>query len=402
MTNHGYVPDNVGAVRDNNVYPMMFAGPVGHHATSMPTIHAPFLPVTTHPMMPPYQINYNGYGKEPPSWRANNSHVRSNDVWYRQNVSDMRMRRGRTARSYSNTNNTRAALFIEHATGEYNFVERDLVELFVNFGGISKIDIKPTFPAAELTFIDNAGGLAAIDELNGIAIPGVGTLRCVELRNGEKLDHAISNVHLFDQNRNSGSYNTGNSYNDTRHKRAVPTQNTVYARVARLELIDLFTYEPGFGITEAILGPNNSNIEYIMRNSGGVVDIAIRGKPLNSAPVAERLHVCLSSREIPAYLKALDLLEDLLTSVCERFVEYAQTRGKPVSNHLGFKRHEYQEINGKLEYYGVTERPKSWLQKRRHNPQQNVAPYYQRVPFKRPNDRNKGVPTARSRREVRS
>ncbi|CDR95335.1 hypothetical protein, conserved [Babesia bigemina] len=388
MTNHAYASDNVGVIADPNIFPMMFAGPLGPSCAHFHGIPTPFLPVAPNTIVNPYQINFGDCRNSSQGWKDKGGQRRAVTSSYRKNVPDARVHRGRPYRPPGATA-LRAALFIEYAKSDFHLVESDLEELFSHFGGASKIDVKNDVAAAEVTLADGAAGRAAIEELNGLNIPNVGILRCVELHGGETLDRALSKAQLFEQRQSAKPYNAPRGA-DARVTHTNAASDTKCKRVARLELIELFTYEPEFNVTATILGPNNNNIKFIMRNSGGNVDIAITGKPLNSAPVCERLHISVSSRDYPAYLKALDMLEDLLTTVCEKFVEFVRSRGKVVSNLVGFKRHEYQEINGNLEYKGVTEKWKSWLNKRC-----NASPYktnnVNRPPSKRVNDRSRGI-----------
>lgn len=49
-------------------------------------------------------------------------------------------------------------------------------------------------------------------------------------------------------------------------------------QVCRLELVDLFTYEPDFDVTSTLLGDRNSNISYIMEQTRHKVDVSIKGE----------------------------------------------------------------------------------------------------------------------------
>ncbi|EDO06411.1 hypothetical protein BBOV_II004560 [Babesia bovis T2Bo] len=390
MAHHGYHSDNTRATHDSHGFPMMFPGHSGPHGPAMHQMHSNYMPGSAPSMAGPYPMSYTQYGNSSPGWRQKGSHDRTYGAPYRQPAPDARPRKGRPVRGqYGGA--VRTALLLENAVDDYRFVDEDIRELFSNFGGISKLQIHPTLAVAEITHIDESGAMAAINELNALTIPGVGTLKCVELRSGQTIDSLIANMQPFDHRRHPKGY-TANPYSDTRHGTAYSSPAPVYARVARLELVELFSFEPEFDVTTAILGPQNGNIEYIMRNSDGVVDIAIKGKPLNSAPPIDRLHVCLSSHDLNAYFKALHMLEDLLTSVCEKFVAFARGQGHHVPSSVGFRRHEYQGVNGNLEYLGVTDHPKSWLPKRRSNtPQHMLAPSH-RPPYKRVNDRPRGGP----------
>ncbi|GBE61460.1 hypothetical protein, conserved [Babesia ovata] len=387
MTNHVYASDNVGVIPDPNVFPVMFTGPIGPSCAHFHGIPTPFLPVAPNALVAPYQINFGDYRSSVEGWKEKDIQRRPVASSYRKIVPDTRLDRGRP---YGATVGAplRAALFIEYARADFRLVESDLEELFSYFGGTSRIYIKRYAAAAEITFTDGAQGRAAIEELNGLNIPNVGTLRCVELHNGDTLERALAKAHLHEQRQPSRPYHAPRG-SDARQTHSTNI-DTKCKRVTRLELIDLFTYEPEFNVAANILGPNNSNIKYIMRNCGGKVDIEITGKPLNSAPVCDRLHISMSSREYHAYLKALDMLEDLLTTVCEKFVDFVRSRGKVVSNVVGFKRHEYQEINGNLEYKGATEKWKSWLHKRCSTPPYRNA-HDTRLPSKRVNDRSRGI-----------
>lgn len=97
------------------------------------------------------------------------------------------------------------------------------------------------------------------------------------------------------------------------------------------------------------------------------------------------------------------MVEDMLSSVCEKYVAYVRERGKIVSNLVGFKRHEYEEDkNGNLDYKGVVEKPKTWLDghnARRHGSSfsKPSSSYVSRVsgPPKKFHDRGRPAPSVR-------
>ncbi|GFE54761.1 hypothetical protein BaOVIS_021650 [Babesia ovis] len=388
MTKHGHPSDDVVVIHDASSIPSVFPGSIDSHGSSLHQISSDSMSLPPHSTARSYhKSKYNG--KVTAAWRPRNSNARGYGAPYRPPTSDSRVRRGRSSKSHHGKP-IRVALYVAHATGDYRLVESDLRELFSYFGGISKLEIHSSYAAAELTLLDSAGATSAIAELNGLSISGVGTLRCTELRNGQTLETVLLRTKSADHKRGSRSTDAANPHSDSRHA-VSSSHKAALSMVARLELVDMFAFEPEFDVAATLLGPKNGNIEYVLRNSGGVVDIAIRGKPLNSAPPSERLHVYLSSRDSVSYTKALHMLEDLVASVCEKFVSFARSRGKRVSNFVGFKRHEYQDVNGSLEYRGVTERPKTWLQKRSSGVVQPVPSVSHRSSFKRAHDRHRGV-----------
>lgn len=355
-----------------------------------PVMPPPFMPVTGPPVVPPYPVNVAASGNGPAAWKDKGSRRHSGDRTHRQSPSQSCQFRGRGGK-VRGERGTRLAIFLEYAKGSFQFVENDIRELFTYFGGISTVSVKSDIAAAEVTLPDGSAAAAAVRELNSLVIPGIGTLRCTELKRGETLNHLVSKTRLYEKSNNNKSHSNRKSYDDSRPSNSGHSENSGTRRLSRFELIDLFTFEPEFDVAAQILGVDNANIEYIMKNAEGKVDITITGKPLNSAPIAERLHVTLSSCDIVAYTNALDMIEELLSTVCENFVAYAQSLGKPVSSSVGFGRHEYKEINGVLEYNGVIEKQKTWLQKRNLNSnykskQHNSSPQYRKV-----NDRSRGI-----------
>ncbi|KAK2194649.1 bifunctional K Homology domain [Babesia duncani] len=268
--------------------------------------------------------------------------------------------------------NTRLAVFVENPQYNYELIESDLRELFSYYSGVHGLSIMPEYPAAELILSDVSSCNLAAQDLNGIVINGVGTIRCVVMQPGQILNTLIPAFQI-------PAYGIANSlkqhqpaYNNNttapRSKRSlvehVPGISTLpnVRRVCRFELVDLFTYEPDFNVAAVILGPSNKNIEYIMTTTSNKVDLSITGKPLNSASVAERLHVSIDSVDFEAYDKAIELVEFLLTTVCEKYVNFVRKRGKIVSNLVGYKRHEYELQDGELEYKGCIDKPKTWLE----------------------------------------
>jgi hypothetical protein len=134
--------------------------------------------------------------------------------------------------------------------------------------------------------------------------------------------------------------------------------------VCRLELIDLFSFYPDFDVPAFIIGNDDSNIKYVLKEAQNRVDIDLVGLPVNEASVAERLHLTVTSFDKDAYNIAVETLEDLLQSLCQQFTDFCIERNGTVSATVGFRRHKYKEgPDGQLIYLGHTDRPKPWLTK---------------------------------------
>ncbi|BAM40013.1 conserved hypothetical protein [Theileria orientalis strain Shintoku] len=320
--------------------------------------------------------------------------------------------------------NVRLAMFLENCNYSCELMESDLRELFSYYSGINSISMSPDYPAAELILNDPSACSAAVSELNGFVLNGIGTLRCVLMRSGQTLDSLLSNANVFQPYKAPSSASDAPSTRYSYSPDSGPAKNGIFhapnqgaakpprpitlngvehvpgvsnrpdvKRMARFELTELFSYEPDFDVTNTILGPNNANIEYIMKNSDNKVDISLKGKPLNAAPVSDRLHLSITSNDFYPYNRAIFMVEDLLSSVCEKYVDYVKACGHSVSHLMGFRRHEYeQDAEGLLDYKGYVDKEKTWLdQLPRRMP---YKPNY-RNNFKKVSDRSRPIPNAR-------
>lgn len=348
MAYHPYQIQANGAFVDPNMFPI-----------PVPGMPPPFLPMPAQVGMSTYPAAIPNFGTLPRPTSDMASHNPFLDGLNRGNSANSRNSRGRRGRNTAE-HGTRLALFLEYPKKTFRFVEDDLVELFSHFGGVSSVSIKTNIAAAEVTLLRATEARIAIDELNNIEIEGVGRLRCVEIKRDDSLDYMLSKLRVYEKQREKlgGNRRAGD---DVKVNRAEGSDRPAARRLARFELVDVFTYEPEFDVAMHIIGKENANVEYIIRNANGKVDITITGKPLNTAPVAERLHVSLSSDDLNAYKNALGMLEELLTTVCENFVEYAKSRGQVPPATVGFTRHEYRGAEDNLKYLGATEHPKTWL-----------------------------------------
>ncbi|KAK1442861.1 hypothetical protein BgAZ_303790 [Babesia gibsoni] len=349
----------------------------------------PFIPVATQMAMPAYPVSMGAFGNMP-AHSSDSAHHKYPAYGYdMSSASKSRNARPRAGRQRMERG-FRLAVFVERAKGNFHFVKDDIMELFSYFGGVASLSIKDNIAAAEVTLPDSYEARIAIDELNNLEIHGVGTLRCVEIKKGDTLNYVLAKSCGYEKQYDH-SHSNRRSLEDSKRPRSEASEKPSAKRMARFELVDLFTYEPEFDVASHILGNENANIEYIMRNAQGKVDITITGKPLNSAPVAERLHVSLSSDDMTAYRNALNMLEELLTTVCENFVDFVQSRGQMVAPTVGFSRHEYRTVDGSLKYMGVREQPKTWLTPAPSVPPYKGKPQNGRSQQRKVNDRSRGV-----------
>uniref|UniRef100_A0A3B0MWS7 KHDC4/BBP-like KH-domain type I domain-containing protein n=1 Tax=Theileria annulata TaxID=5874 RepID=A0A3B0MWS7_THEAN len=325
--------------------------------------------------------------------------------------------------------NVRLAIFLENCNVSYDLLESDLRELFSYYSGVHSLYISPEYPAAELVLTDPNACKTACSDLNGVVLHGIGTLRCVVMLPGQSLNSLMSTANVYQNfnkptSSNSSASTVDNpnlrySYNEMKntnghgkvnHPRPLTVNNVEHVvgmtnrpntnRLCRFELIELFSFEPDFDVTAQILGPNNTNIEYIMKNANNKVDISIKGKPLNSASATDRLHITISSNDFYSYNKAIFMTEDLLCSVCEKYVEFVRERGKMVSNLIGFCRHEYEEDNsGKLDYKGSLEKPKTWLENNNKRFNNQKFNHYRNNFSKKVNDRSRPIPPSRNQNQ---
>lgn len=137
--------------------------------------------------------------------------------------------------------------------------------------------------------------------------------------------------------------------------------------MARLELVSMFGCSE-FVVTDAVLGPGDQHIHYILNNADHRVSVSLKGVPANDAPVMDRLHIAIQSTSKPHFDKAVDMTEDLLQTVCDQFVKFSLERGLRIHSNLGFIRHAYSGVqvpDGSIEnmrYLGHRERAPVWLQ----------------------------------------
>eukprot|EP01055_Gregarina_sp_Pseudo9_P003075 Gregarina_sp_Pseudo_9__3074@NODE_326_length_3153_cov_14_414579_g306_i0_p2_GENE_NODE_326_length_3153_cov_14_414579_g306_i0NODE_326_length_3153_cov_14_414579_g306_i0_p2_ORF_typecomplete_len417_score117_96RRM_1/PF00076_22/0_0015RRM_1/PF00076_22/3_6e03_NODE_326_length_3153_cov_14_414579_g306_i018373087 len=110
--------------------------------------------------------------------------------------------------------------------------------------------------------------------------------------------------------------------------------------LARMEFVDLFGVE-GFDVTSAVLGDRDRNIHFILEQADHKVSISLKGVPANDAPVAERLHMAITSSSKPHFERAVDMAEDLLRAVCHKVVSLCAQRRLKASPNVGFIKHLY-------------------------------------------------------------
>ncbi|KAL8274407.1 hypothetical protein Esti_001729 [Eimeria stiedai] len=294
---------------------------------------------------------------------------------------------------------SRLLLFVDRPTRPFALQDGDIRSCVASYGPIDSVTILCDHAAAEIAFVSAA---ACAKELDGIHLKGVGILRAVLLPSGVSAAAALpeSASDPPRQQQQQQQYSApaegpppqwlsgplgGPPPQDARHlppgdsagyllqqQQAAQQQlqqlggssSSSVRRVCRLELVGLFSEEPAFSIAAAIRGPGDSNIKFILEQTKHKVDLGIRGKPVNEAPVADRLHVTLASEDAEAFDKGLVMTEDLVQSVCDQFMSYCRDRQFPLPPSLGFRRHMYQQqmdlggpgLPGPLIYLGASER----------------------------------------------
>ncbi|XP_026193319.1 collagen alpha-1(VII) chain [Cyclospora cayetanensis] len=290
---------------------------------------------------------------------------------------------------------SRLLLFIDGPTRPFALQESDIRSCVSAYGQVQNVVILRDRAAAEISFGPSSGLTACLQDLDGVTLEGIGVLRAVVLPPGISAAAALPES-AADPPQQSQSFagpaaaaTTGPAASqwgpctwmphDPRQRpqndsSLLPVQQQQphtstsgnAKRVCRLELVGLFGEEPAFSVAAAIQGANNSNIQYIIEQARHKIDIGIRGKPVNDAPVADRLHLTLSSDDAEAFDKALAMSEDLVQSVCDQFVSYCKDRHVPLAHPVGFRRHMYQQQpgsgapgGGALIYMGATERIKA-------------------------------------------
>nr|CEL76499.1 TPA: hypothetical protein BN1205_067310 [Toxoplasma gondii VEG] len=265
----------------------------------------------------------------------------------------------------------RMVVFIDYPAAAFSLVPEDVRNFLSVFGAVKQVSLSRKRAAAEVVMSPASAVEACVKELNETFLPGLGVLRVSalaprgppieELLPASTADPAAPNLEGRrpegeEPRRDSGREPQGEARKEEERRREARK------RVCRLELVGLFAYEPEFDVTRAILGEHNGNISYIMDQTQHKVDLSIKGKAVNEAPVAERLHLSLSSNDAEAYDKALSMAEDLLQSVCEQFVSFCQSKHLPPPANATFRRHQYeQQTDGSLTYLGVAERAPVWL-----------------------------------------
>ncbi|CBZ54230.1 Plasmodium vivax PV1H14060_P, related [Neospora caninum Liverpool] len=276
----------------------------------------------------------------------------------------------------------RMAVFIDYPAAAFSLVPEDVRNFLSVFGTVKQVSLSRRRAAADVLISPAAAVDACVKELNETFLPGFGVLRVSPLAaRGPPIEELLPastadplappgvgkaapaeappgrrepDEARFDRREAKAKGDSRKGDEDRRREGR--------KQVCRLELVGLFTYEPEFDVTRALLGEHNGNISYIMDQTQHKVDLSIKGKAVNEAPVAERLHLSLSSDDAEAYEKALNMAEDLLQSVCEQFVAFCRSKHLPPPVTATFRRHQYeQQPDGSLTYLGVTERAPVWL-----------------------------------------
>ncbi|KAL8448021.1 hypothetical protein Emed_004020 [Eimeria media] len=316
---------------------------------------------------------------------------------------------------------SRVLLFVDRPTRPFALQDGDIRSCVASYGPVESVTILCDRAAAEIGFASVAAASACAKDLNSVHLEGVGVLRAVLLPSGvsaaaalpesasdpprqqqqqpqqqqqqpfaagaaaegassqwlsgplggpppqdpRQRPHGDSAVYLVQQQQPQAvqqQLQQANSSNSSSSSSSSSSGSV--RRVCRLELVGLFSEEPNFSIAAAIRGAGDSNIKFILEQTNHRVDLGIRGKPVNEAPVADRLHVTLASEDAEAFDKGLVMTEDLVQSVCDQFVTYCRDRQFPLPPSLGFRRHMYQQqmdlggpgVPGPLIYLGASER----------------------------------------------
>eukprot|EP01053_Blabericola_migrator_P000815 Blabericola_migrator_1__814@NODE_11_length_24785_cov_110_100736_g8_i0_p7_GENE_NODE_11_length_24785_cov_110_100736_g8_i0NODE_11_length_24785_cov_110_100736_g8_i0_p7_ORF_typecomplete_len485_score62_48RRM_1/PF00076_22/0_024RCR/PF12273_8/1_1e03RCR/PF12273_8/0_36RCR/PF12273_8/1_6e04_NODE_11_length_24785_cov_110_100736_g8_i0894810402 len=124
------------------------------------------------------------------------------------------------------------------------------------------------------------------------------------------------------------------------HPNRVSTGGASPMYLARMEFVNLFGVE-GFDVTSAVLGERDRNIHFILEQAEHKVSISLKGIPANDAPVAERLHMAITSPSKPHFDRAVDMAEDLLLAVCRKVVNACNSRRLKVPPNVGIIKHLY-------------------------------------------------------------
>lgn len=286
----------------------------------------------------------------------------------------------------------RVLLYVDRPTRPFVLQESDIRSCVSSYGPLDGVLVLRDRAAAEVSFVSASALCACLQELDGVPLEGVGLLRAVVLPPGVPAAAALpdsaadppAQQHFavaagVTPGQQWGPTSGGPASHDPRQKphseapaalqqqqQPAQLQHSNGRRVCRLELVGLFGEEPNFSVASAVRGPNDSNIQYILEQAEHKVDLGIRGKPINDAPVADRLHLTLMSDDAEAFAKALAMSEDLVQSVVDQFISYCRERHVALPPSVGFRRHMYQQQPdagapggmGPLVYLGATERLK--------------------------------------------
>eukprot|EP01066_Platyproteum_vivax_P015302 Platyproteum_vivax@DN6780_c0_g2_i2.p1 len=225
----------------------------------------------------------------------------------------------------------------------YELDTEDLQVIFRHFGSIRGCAVRDD-GSGSLTYNDAASSNAAIHELNGMDFPGVGKLLVSEnksahdditpapppLPGGALAPSSTDIAALLAAALHGNSVPTAVPPTLSQPPSTIVSETTPHPipgappvappvppvvnqdkQMCRLELIDIFGEEQsGFEVIPLLVGPENSNITHIISESRRVVDIHIRGKPVNHLPPADRLHMVLVSVDSQGFRTALSLCEE--------------------------------------------------------------------------------------------
>ncbi|CRG95256.1 conserved Plasmodium protein, unknown function [Plasmodium gallinaceum] len=343
-----------------------------------------------------------------------NNNISNRDTSYQRNnnIGKMSMNNITSNNIYNNSNNLNSnnyslGLFIDNPQNAFIFDEKDLKTLFSHYKGAKSIRILNDKAAAQITFYDQNMIQQVKKDINGLTINDIGTIRCIILNEGKVIEQflpfsANDPAHLQNSNLSSNNENTvnmlkklatllqpqnntnikkkndmnqmtknqlsnktnytnyinsNNNFNPVHNKNDQNENPYANKRLSRIELIDIFGFPSEFDVMKKILGKNNSNITYINEQTNNNVKIEIKGKPINEAPVVERMHISVSSDDIPSYKKGIELVIKLLNSIFKEFCDFCYEKKYPIPDNLAFKKHEYTyNPDGTTKYLGYKEK----------------------------------------------
>mmetsp|Transcript_78828 Transcript_78828/g.180334 ORF Transcript_78828/g.180334 Transcript_78828/m.180334 type:complete len:254 (+) Transcript_78828:75-836(+) len=177
---------------------------------------------------------------------------------------------------------------------QYDLTEDDLRAVFGEFGSVLSVTMQANGEAV-VEFASTEEATKAVQKLHNEKLPEIGgTMRVIYTRNQpveEEEPEQSMKCMRFDLGRG------------------------------------LFHGEPQFCVATTILGPASRNVYHIMHEALDAVDIRLRGIPSRVAPDGERLHLLVVSQGTHAFQTAVDLVEDLLQSVREKFKSWAAAKG---------------------------------------------------------------------------